>query len=368
MLRRKLAESVRVSATPVFAAKRRAEAVRRPPAGIASHAPPHYADEAQKESTNPLMRRIGTLTDRKQADRFGDFLLTKQIAAQIDSAGDEWAIWVHEEDRLEEARNELQSFRADPDAERYQNAVVEADRIRHAEVRKRQQARRKTVNMTDRWRRPLIQQIPLTFALVVVSVVVSLGTQFGKSMDSFGGRLSIIEVRSDGADSWIAVDSATGGPRRGIGLTEIRRGQIWRLVTPIFLHLGIFHLLFNMYWTVVFGSLIETHKGLWMLLAIVIVTAVISNLSQYYFKSFGFGGMSGVGYGMFGFLWMLGRTNPRSAIHIPPNILFLFLAWLLICMTGAIGPIANYAHAFGLFSGMSIGAARGFWEKTTGKT
>jgi GlpG protein len=313
------------------------------------------------------MRRIGTLTDRQQAQRFGDFLLTKQIASQIDPAGEEWAIWVHEEDQLEAARNELQLFRVDPDAERFQNAVVEADRIRHAEVRKRQQARRKTVNMADRWRRPLIQQIPLTFALVVASVAASLGTQFGDSMASFGGRLTIVEVRSDGDDSWIAVDSASGGPRRAAGLAEIRRGQIWRLVTPIFLHLGIVHLLFNMYWTVVFGSLIETHKGFWMLLAVVIVTAVISNLSQYYFKSFGFGGMSGVGYGMFGFLWMLGRTNPRSAIHIPPNLLFLFLAWLLICMTGAIGPIANYAHAFGLFSGMLMGSARGLWEKVSGR-
>src|SRR5690606_18175713 len=136
-----------------------------------------------KEYANGPMRRIGTLTDRQQAERFGGFLLTKQIAAQIDPAGDEWAVWVHEEDQLEQARNELEAFRGDPDAERYQNAVIEADRIRHAEVRKRQQARRKTVNMADRWRRPMIQQIPLTFALVVISVTVSLGTQFGKSME-----------------------------------------------------------------------------------------------------------------------------------------------------------------------------------------
>src|SRR5690606_36200319 len=117
-----------------------------------------------------------------------------------------------------------------------------------------------------RWRRPMIQQIPLTFALVVISVTVSLGTQFGKSMESFGGRLSIIEVRSDGERSWFAVDSETGGPRRSRGLAEVREGQLWRLLTPIFLHLSIWHLLFNMYWTVVFGSLIETHRGFWMLL------------------------------------------------------------------------------------------------------
>ena len=57
-----------------------------------------------------------------------------------------------------------------------------------------------------------------------------------------------------------------------------------------------------------------------------------------------------------------------SASAKKPNVLFLFLAWLLICMTGAVGPIANHAHAFGLISGMVIGAARGFWEKTSGAT
>lgn len=312
------------------------------------------------------MRRIGTLSDRQEAARFGDFLLTQQIKSQIDPSGNEWAVWVHDEDRLDDAKEALEAFLADPDAERYQEAIVEADRVRHAEVRQRQQAKKNSVNMADRWRRPMIAQIPLTFALVVISVVVSVGTQFGRSMQAFGGRLAIVEVRSNGEDSWIAVDPATGGDRTVRVLAEVRSGQLWRLVTPIFIHMSLLHLAFNLYWTVVFGSLIETRQNAWTLLFVVLVTAVVSNFSQYHFESFGFGGMSGVGYGMFGYLWMLGKVNPRSDIHIPPNLVFLFIAWLLICMTGAIGPIANYAHAFGLLTGMVIGAARGGWQKMSG--
>jgi membrane associated rhomboid family serine protease len=42
---------------------------------------------------------------------------------------------------------------------------------------------------------------------------------------------------------------------------EIRRGQVWRLFTSIFRHLNILHLLFNLYWLWVFGSLIEEVYG-----------------------------------------------------------------------------------------------------------
>ena len=312
------------------------------------------------------MRRIGTLSDRQEAERFGDFLLTLQIKSQIDSSGNEWAIWVHDEDRLEDAKRELEAYRAEPEAERYQQAIVEADRLRHAEVRKRQEAKKNTVDMAQRWRRPMIVQIPLTFALVVISVVVSVGTRLGENMNSFGGKLSLVEVRSAGEDHWRPVDPQTGGDRYVRGLWEVRHGQVWRLVTPIFLHLGRLHLLMNMYWTVVFGSLIETRQRWGTLLLVVLVTAVFSNLSQYYFKqSPAFGGMSGVIFGLFGYLWMLGRMNPRSDVHVPPNLVFFFIAWLFLCMTGAVGPIANYAHAFGLLTGMALGAARGWWANVS---
>ena len=33
------------------------------------------------------------------------------------------------------------------------------------------------------------------------------------------------------------------------------------------------------------------------------------------------------------------------------------LAWLVVCMTGMVGPIANAAHVAGLVIGMLVGAA-----------
>src|SRR5690606_38732300 len=184
-----------------------------------------------RELTYGLMRRIGTLTDRQQAERFGDFLLTRQIAAQIDAAGDEWVVWVHEEDQLDETRRELDAFLAEPDAPRYQEADVEADRLRHDRVRRQRQARRKTVNMAERWRRPAVQQMPVTFALIVISVVATFGTRFGDDRAALGGHFNMVpRVRTDGESIYYPADYRS--------LPGIRDGQLWRLFTPAFLHFG----------------------------------------------------------------------------------------------------------------------------------
>ncbi len=135
-------------------------------------------------------------------------------------------------------------------------------------------------------------------------------------------------------------------------LSEIKRGQIWRLVTPIFLHLSIFHILFNMLWFKDLGYLIEYKFGRNQLMGFIILCGVISNISQYLVSGPSFGGMSGVLYGMLGFIWVYKNIHTEFDYSLPTRDITIMIGWLLMCLTGFLGPIANTAHASGLFVGM----------------
>jgi GlpG protein len=109
----------------------------------------------------------------------------------------------------------------------------------------------------------------------------------------------------------------------------------------------VIHLVFNMFWLFDLGRSIENRMGTATLLGIVVTSAGISNLAQYLWSGFDFGGMSGVVYALFGYCWLRG--------WIRESTVFILLGWLLFCMTGLIGNIANAAHVMGLVVGVAWG-------------
>lgn len=141
-------------------------------------------------------------------------------------------------------------------------------------------------------------------------------------------------------------------------LPEIRAGQLWRLITPIFLHFGIFHVVFNLLWIWEFGRIIEARYGTSILLGVGLIIAVVSNLGQYYVDGPNFGGMSGLVYGYFGFVWINGRFNPDFSFRINPAIVNLLLGWFVVGWSGILSffnlHIANTAHTAGLLSGIAL--------------
>ena len=142
-------------------------------------------------------------------------------------------------------------------------------------------------------------------------------------------------------------------------LPEIRDGQWWRLVTPAFLHFGVFHIVFNLLWIWEFGRLIEARQGALGLLALSALIGVASNLGQYYVAGPGFGGMSGVVYGYFGYLWIRGHFDPAFGIRLNRSVVYLLLGWFALGWSGIFEllfnlRVANTAHAAGLLSGIVL--------------
>lgn len=136
---------------------------------------------------------------------------------------------------------------------------------------------------------------------------------------------------------------------------EIRQGQWWRLWSPIFLHFGLLHIIFNMLVFKDFGPLIEHQHGIKRALIWVAIIALFSNVAQYLVQGPQFGGMSGVLFGLLGIIWTYKVFNPESEFSLPKSSVTMLLVWFFLCLFGLIPNIANTAHASGLTVGMLIG-------------
>jgi GlpG protein len=299
------------------------------------------------------LRQIGTLPKNLDPQVLGDHLISQGMKARFDERPDSWLVWIYDENQIGRAQDELQLYLDHPDDPRFLQAGETAKAVRRKEQQLDREYRKNYRFVTDQWSGLRVRRRPLTMALVIISLLVFL---LGES--PAGERMEKI----------LLISAPHYDPQRGWydnGLADIEAGQVWRLVTPIFLHFGLMHIVFNSWATIVEGTLIETARGTLRLAVLVLVSAVLSNLGQYYYmttyaqdKLHLFGGLSGVGYAMFGYLWMKGMYEPEQGMILHPNTISMMLIWLVLCMTGMLGPIANAAHIVGLVVGIIFGVLR----------
>jgi len=150
----------------------------------------------------------------------------------------------------------------------------------------------------------------------------------------------------------------------------LEQNQWWRFVSPMFLHFGVLHLAMNSLWYWELGRRIEFRQKGWMLLALTFLFSLAANLVQYWWSGPAlFGGLSGVLYGLLGHCWLFQLLAPTPAYRMPKGVVIMMLAWLGICLTGAIdvlgfGAIANGAHVGGLLAGCVTGVLGGLIART----
>jgi GlpG protein len=281
------------------------------------------------------MRLIGHLDNDKDARTFGDFLYVQEIETEFEREGNQWAIWVRSDDHIATATRLLAEFRANPNDPKYE-AGSPAAKLRE-QAKAEDEAYRKRVVPGKKLFPGLTSHGFgfVTYVLMAICVAVFLVSSFGQNSE----RISGLFLTWEG------------------GLREVRQGQVWRLVTPIFIHyptggIVIAHILFNMLWLRDLGGLFEARLGSWYFLLFVVVIAALSNLAEYVVThAGGIGGMSGVNYALIGYCWLRGRLDPASGIQLDRQSLIWALIFFAACFTGWIGPIANTAHTAGLLLG-----------------
>lgn len=280
------------------------------------------------------MRQIGTIEGEERARRFSDLLTVEGVDHQVDADADahgEYAVWVHDEDRLAEAGELLDRWRSDPALADSPGLTEKARALRKKQEKEREAARKRAERSRPRLRGRR-GTAPLTIVLVLISVGVYMITKGGDDARA---------VRRLVFYGW--------------------QSEPWRLVTPIFIHFGILHIVFNLWWLLELGSAIERHHGLRVYLPLLLLTSIPPNFAQAYLPAmfFGrmswFGGMSGVVYGLLGYIWIRGKFDPLSGLHLPPYIVNFMLIWFFLGVFGVIGGIANWAHGAGLVMGMAYG-------------
>jgi GlpG protein len=313
------------------------------------------------------MRQIATLPN-ESAQTFADYLLTRKIRTQLLPENDGVGVWVCDEDQVAQARQELAEFTGNPSDPRFHQAGAVAESMRRQEERVEAEYNQLQRRLEARMRGLSGGRLPVTITLMVISIAVALASKLGA--DDQGRLLQKLHIAS-----W--TQERVDGHTRFLWhhLDEIRAGQVWRLVTPIFIHYGVIHLLFNMLMLLSLGGAVEARRGSLRYLLLVLVLAVGSNLAQYYLGhttfddgrlvlkgSPAFGGMSGVLYGLFGYAWMKSRYEPALGLNLTRDTVVILLVWFFLCLLGIVFRAANGAHAGGLLLGIVIGLAPTWWR------
>ena len=200
---------------------------------------------------------------------------------------------------------------------------------------------------TRNWRQGPLAEAPVAAMLIALCLLVFA------SMAVFGDLvIAVMTITPIGVAGGNLVVGTLGD--------TVSSAQIWRFISPAFLHFGWMHLIFNMLWLWYFGRQIEALQGRGRLLLIVVLSALASNLAQYATGTVLFGGMSGVDYALLGYVWLMSRRVPGSGFFVPQMLVVFMLGWMVFTMTDfaepvGFGNVANEAHLGGLLVGLLMG-------------
>lgn len=139
----------------------------------------------------------------------------------------------------------------------------------------------------------------------------------------------------------------------------VRDGEIWRLLTAMFLHAGALHLLVNLLALFQLGRLYELMFGTPRFLFIYFATGLIASLASAWWNVQPSVGASGAIFGILGAFIFSIRRSPRFRNNpIARNIAAQGVFWIIanLVITWTVPQIDKAGHVGGLVAGLLLGA------------
>jgi len=134
-------------------------------------------------------------------------------------------------------------------------------------------------------------------------------------------------------------------------------GDWWRLITNVFIHFGIIHLLMNMYCLYMAGVYLEPMLGKIKYTVAYLCTGILASIASLWWHNQGVNsaGASGAIFGMYGLFLALLTTNliPNAVRQALLQSIGIFVVYNLVY--GMKSGVDNAAHVGGLVSGFIIG-------------
>ncbi len=156
------------------------------------------------------------------------------------------------------------------------------------------------------------REFPLTVILLVVLYSVFLLQQVG-----------VVDIAN-----WLLRPELWSGDK--LDLFSFWRNDVYRWWSPSLIHLSFMHLLMNSFWWWVLAREVETRDGHLLLLLLTFILSIGAGFAQYLAVGPYFAGLSGVTYGLMGWVW--GRQTLKAEQYMLPTWLFPFMIVSMVIM------------------------------------
>ncbi|MBX3000574.1 MAG: rhomboid family intramembrane serine protease [Caldilineaceae bacterium] len=140
---------------------------------------------------------------------------------------------------------------------------------------------------------------------------------------------------------------------------DILNGEVWRLFTAMFLHIGPVHLISNLIGLLMLGPIIEGHFGHWRFAAIYLLGGLLGSIASYAFSPALSAGASGAIFGLLGatliYFYRFRENFGQRGRDILQSMAVVLILNLFVGVS--MNNVDNWGHMGGLVGGflMTIG-------------